>query len=88
VFILPDDDNLIAVRQMSVFRKLAMKAAVAKRAHRGFKGTLFRSADRVFVQYDRDLLVQCDGETLLLKPNNFPLTMERVRELIRILKYA
>jgi diacylglycerol kinase family enzyme len=88
VFILPDDDNLIAVRQMSVFRKLAMKAAVAKRAHRGFKGTLFRSADRVFVQYDRDLLVQCDGETLLLKPNNFPLTMERVRDLIRILKYA
>jgi len=86
--ILPDDDNFIAVRQMSVFRKLAMKAACAKGTHRGMPEAFFRSADRVFIQYDRDLLVQCDGETLLLKPNNFPLIMERIKDVIRVLKYA
>ncbi len=86
--ILPDDDNLIAVRQMGLLRKLAMKAASAKGAHRGIKEVFFRSADRVFIQYDRDLLVQCDGETLLLKPGNFPLIMERMRELIRVLDFA
>jgi diacylglycerol kinase family enzyme len=87
VHILPDDDNLIAVRKMGLFGKLALKAAIALRKHRGRKGVFFRTADRAFIQYDENLLAQFDGETLLLKPENFPATLERVPDMIRVLKY-
>ncbi len=86
--ILPGDENVCFVKQMSLAKKLALKPLVNAGKHAGHPSVFFRNADRAFIQYSEKLLAQCDGETLDLVPENFPLTMERVEGLFRILEFA
>jgi len=88
VLILPDDDNVCAIRKTSIARKLALKKAVAEAAHRGMDEVEFFRADRVEIRYDRPVLAQFDGETLLLGPADFPFVMELTEPSIRTIVRA
>jgi diacylglycerol kinase family enzyme len=88
VLILPDDDNVCAVRKTSIARKIAIKGAVAKASHRGMEEIEFFRADRVEIRYGGRVLTQFDGETLLLEPGNFPFVMELTEPAIRTIARA
>jgi diacylglycerol kinase family enzyme len=76
--ILPDDDNVCAVFQMSLFKKLAFKDQIASGKHRGLGADLVRlfSASRVQFDYDRGILLQREGEVTELSASDFPLVFE------------
>lgn len=86
--ILPDDDNVCAVRQMPLLRKLALKGPIAAGQHRKFPEALLFSADALEIRYAAPILVQMDGEAHPLTPADFPLRMERTGPAIRHLARA
>jgi len=86
--ILPDDDNVCAIHQMPLLRKLALKGPISSGRHRGLAEALLFSADRLELGYDRRVLAQMDGEAEELVAEDFPLVMERTPPLIRHLARA
>jgi diacylglycerol kinase family enzyme len=80
--ILPDDNNLCAVREMPLLMKLKLKGTLKSGSHLGLPQTVFCKADRIVIDYDRKILTQQDGEAHLLGPEHFPLTMELTEPLI------
>lgn len=81
--ILPDDDNVCAVRQMPLLRKLALKGPLSSGRIREFSEAALFSASSVEISYGERILVQMDGEAELLVREDFPLRIERTEPLIR-----
>jgi diacylglycerol kinase family enzyme len=81
--ILPDQNNICAVHQMPLFRKLALKGPMTTGRIREFKEAEFFSAETIEFRYNDRILVQMDGEAECLVPEDFPLRMERTQPLIR-----
>lgn len=86
--ILPGEENLIAVRQTSLGRKLKIKVASAKGLHAPLAEVSLWRADRVKVEYQGKILLQLDGETVELDAGSFPLTLELSPPCIRVLGQA
>ncbi len=86
--ILPGDENVCAIRQMPLLRKLALKGPIASGRHREFPEALLFSADTLEIRYADRLLVQMDGEAERLAPEDFPLRIERTAPLVRHLARA
>jgi diacylglycerol kinase family enzyme len=86
--ILPTDDNLIFIRQMSVFRKIAIAGQCKKGTQAKSAEVRMATADKVKIDYKGEVLIQYDGEAFLLKPENFPLTLERTEPVIKVIRYA
>jgi len=84
--ILPDDDNVCAINQMSLLRKLGVKGPIQKGAHRGMKEVELFSAARIVVAYGDRILMQRDGEVTRLSAADFPLEMEIVQDSYRTLE--
>ncbi|MDR2515936.1 MAG: diacylglycerol kinase [Spirochaetaceae bacterium] len=84
--ILPDDRNVCLVRQMSLFRKIALKDMFTTGAHIHEKESLLFSADRVEFSGEFPILAQMDGETVLLEKRDFPAAIERTAPVIPLLK--
>jgi diacylglycerol kinase family enzyme len=78
--ILPDDDNVCAVSQMSLFRKLALKGPLQSGMHRSFPEADLFSAQRLEIEYGDRILFQADGEVVRFDADDFPLRMELVPE--------
>jgi diacylglycerol kinase family enzyme len=83
--ILPDDRNVCAMREMPVFRKIAIKGLVARGGHSGSPEVSLFSARHVKLLYDNPILAQMDGETVLLEPADFPAVIEVSEPLIPVL---
>ena len=81
--ILPDDDNVCAVDQMPLLRKVALKGPVSSGKIRDFPEASLFSADSVEIAYADRILVQMDGEAELLVAEDFPLRFEKTAPLIR-----
>ncbi|MFH2113214.1 MAG: diacylglycerol kinase family protein [Spirochaetota bacterium] len=81
--ILPDDDNVCLIRQMSLLRKLILKGPIAAGHHRGLPEAELFSADALEVRYNQPILMQTDGEAQSLVAEDFPFRMERTGPLIR-----
>jgi hypothetical protein len=86
--ILPGAEDVCGVREMNLFRKLALKKHFRLGTHASFPETMLYNADRLVIDYGEKILVQLDGESHLLTPADFPLTMERTDGFITILKKA
>lgn len=84
--ILPDDRNVCAIKQMSVFRKIAMKGLLATGMHIGEPESILMQAAAVEINAQHPILAQMDGETLLLEKNDFPIRIELTEPIIQILK--
>jgi diacylglycerol kinase family enzyme len=76
--ILPDEDNVCAVSQMTLFRKLAAKDPLQSGRHRGLPEVDLFSAQRLEIEYGDRILFQADGEITRFDAEDFPLAMELV----------
>ncbi|MDR2739288.1 MAG: diacylglycerol kinase [Treponema sp.] len=84
--ILPDDRNVCVVRQMPVFRKIALKGLFTTGAHVHKPEAKLFNAHRVEFQGGNPILAQMDGETVLLKTEDFPAAIELTELAIPVLK--
>ena len=81
--ILPDDDNVCAIHQMPLLRKLALKGPISSGKIRAFPEAELFSADSLEIRYADRILVQMDGEAELLVPEDFPLRIQKSGPLVR-----
>ena len=86
--VLPDENNLCIAPKITLW-------TLIKENHRfvdgSFKGTPIASlhtAEKVRFSYDKPILMQCDGETVMLTPAHFPIIMELTDPCLRVLKPA
>ncbi len=84
--VLPDENNLCVAPKISLWNLI-------KENHRfvdgSFKGTPIASlhtVEKVRLSYDKSILMQCDGETVMLTPAHFPLIIELTDPCLRVLK--
>jgi diacylglycerol kinase family enzyme len=84
--ILPDDRNVCIIRQMSLFRKLALKNLIMTGHHADKAETLLFNARRVEFWGWEPILAQTDGETVLIQRADFPLAIELTGPAIQVLK--
>jgi diacylglycerol kinase family enzyme len=80
--ILPDDRNVCAVRQTSLLNKIALKKQVRDGTHVGKPQTILTKAFRVEFQSAHPILAQMDGETVLLKGEDYPCAITLTEPLI------
>jgi Sphingosine kinase and enzymes related to eukaryotic diacylglycerol kinase len=86
--ILPDEDNVCEVSQMSLFKKLAFKDLVASGRHRGLDIARLFSASRLRFDYSRGILLQCEGEVTELGAADFPLDFQLTDPIYNVLSPA
>jgi diacylglycerol kinase family enzyme len=84
-WILPDDRNVCAIKQMPLHRKLALKGLLAGGKHSGKDEAILWNASRLEFQSQYPLLAQMDGETVHLEEKDFPAVIELTEPLINIL---
>jgi diacylglycerol kinase family enzyme len=84
--ILPDDRNVCVVKQMPLLRKLALKGLFTTGAHVNKSESLLFNARRVEFRGEHPILAQMDGETVLLRPEDFPAAIELTEPVIPALK--
>ncbi|MDR0643747.1 MAG: diacylglycerol kinase [Treponema sp.] len=84
--ILPDDRNVCAVRQMPLFRKIALKKQVREGTHTGKPETILTNAFRVEFQGSHPILAQMDGETVLLNKEDYPCVITLSEPVIPVLQ--
>ncbi len=84
--VLPDSCNLCVAPKISLWNLI-------KENHRfvdgSFKGTPIASlhtVEKVRLSYTNSILMQCDGETVMLSPAHFPLIIELTDPCLRVLK--
>ena len=84
--ILPDRRNVCVIKQMPLIRKMAIKGHVANGTHVNCPEAIFFNAQRLEIKAQHPILAQMDGETILLKPEDFPVKMELTAPMIPLLK--
>lgn len=84
--VLPDSNNLCVARKINLW-------TLIKENHRfvdgSFKGTdlaTLYTVEKIRLSYDKPILMQCDGETVLLSPAHFPIIIELTEPCLRVLK--
>ena len=84
--ILPDDRNICAVKQMSLFRKIALKDLFGTGEHISKPESMLFTAHKVEFSAMYPILAQMDGEAVLLERNDFPASIELTAPVIPLLK--
>jgi diacylglycerol kinase family enzyme len=84
--ILPDDRNVCVVRQMPLFRKLALKGLFTTGKHIDKPESILFSAGKVEFRGRERILAQMDGETVPLTPEDFPAAIELTQPVIPVLR--
>jgi diacylglycerol kinase family enzyme len=84
--ILPDDRNVCALKQMSLWRKLALKELFNDGTHVDKPEAILFNASRVEFSGQYPILAQMDGETVLLQPQDFPAAIELSPPVIPVLR--
>ena len=84
-WILPDDRNVCAIKQMPLNKKLALKGLLSGGKHADRDEAILWNAARVEFQSPYPLLAQMDGEAVLLEGNDFPAVIELTEPAINIL---
>jgi len=86
--ILPDSRNVCVIKQMPFLRKLVLKGLVVNGNHLNCSEALFFNAQRLEIMAKHPILAQMDGETIFLKPEDFPIKMELTAPVIPLLKFG
>jgi len=84
--ILPDEHNVCAISQMSLFRKLAVKGPLQTGGHKDFPEAELFSADHLVLDYPDRILFQADGEVSRFEATDFPTQVELVEGAYNCLK--
>jgi len=85
-WIIPDERNICAIKQMPVFKKLSLKGGFAKGTHVNKKEAILWNAEKVVFTSQYPILAQMDGETVLLEEKDFPAAIELSGPVIPVLK--
>ena len=85
-WILPDERNVCALKQMSLLRKVALKGLFAYGTHIDKPEAILWNAQAVEFSSQFPILAQMDGETVLLEDGDFPGVIELTEPVIQILK--
>lgn len=83
--ILPDERNCVTISQTGLFRKLVLKGPIEKGFHEGINEVVHFSAEKIRVEYEERIPLQCDGETEELARCDFPLVIERLPRAYNVL---
>jgi len=86
--ILPDDRNVCAVKQMSMFRKIALKDLFGTGEHINKPESMLFTARKVDFSAMYPILAQMDGEAVLLERGDFPASIELTAPVIPLLKIS
>ena len=84
--ILPDDRNVCLLKQMSLFRKLALKGLFKTGTHVDKPESILFNARKIEFTGSWPILAQMDGETVLLEPGDFPAAIELSEPVIPVLR--
>jgi diacylglycerol kinase family enzyme len=84
--ILPDDRNVCILRQMPIWRKLTLKEMFNAGTHVDKPEASLFSSSRVEFSGQYPILAQMDGETVPLRPEDFPAVIELTEKAIPVLK--
>ncbi len=86
-WILPGEENLCAIADRSLRKKLQLKNLLYAGKHVNQEGVLLRKAQQVRLHYDDSLYLQYDGEAIRLEQENFPCQIELVSTRIQTLRF-
>lgn len=83
--ILPDENNVCVVPKVTL-------PTLIKENHRFIDGSFIglnlahlRTAEKIRIEYDKAILMQCDGEVTLLTKDHFPIIIEKTEPCLRII---
>ena len=85
-WILPDERNVCALKQMPLLRKAHITSLLPKGTHVTKSEAILWSAHSVEFSARQRILAQMDGETVLLEKQDFPAVIELTEPVIQILK--
>ena len=85
-WILPDERNVCAIRQMPLIRKLALKGSLAYGTHIDRSEAILWNAQSVEFSSRYPMLAQMDGEAVLLDESDYPAVIELTEPVIPVLK--
>lgn len=84
--VLPDDRNLCFTPKVKLL-------TLIKENHRFIDGSFteinlasLHNAEKIRIDYDKPILLQCDGEPVMLSKAHFPLIMEKSEPCLRVIK--
>ncbi|HUX11953.1 MAG TPA: diacylglycerol kinase family protein [Spirochaetia bacterium] len=86
--VLPGEENLCAMSQVGILRKLRLKEMFYAGTHVLQPETHMLNARRITISYDGRIPLQVDGEAIWLEPANFPLEIEVLEPRIHVLTHA
>jgi len=84
-FILPDENNVCLIEKMSLFRKIKLKTPIVSGEHKKFPEVILAQSRELTVYYDETILMQMDGESIELSPEDFPLVIKVSEPILRYL---
>lgn len=85
-YILPNDENFSLAKKMSLFHKMLLKGKIKSGKHCFSDKFIFKKAQKIQIDYSKNILVQMDGEVHELNKSDFPIIMEKTEPVIRIIQ--
>lgn len=84
--VLPDSNNFCIAPKISLWTLLKENHKFVDGSFKGTDLASLHTVEKIRVSYDRPVLMQCDGETVMLSPAHFPLIIELTEPCLRVLK--
>ena len=84
--ILPNDNNLCITPKVCLPVLITQNHHFVDGSFVGTKLATLHTVEKIRLNYDKPILMQCDGETVMLSPAHFPLIMELTAPCLRVLK--
>ena len=84
--VLPDSNNLCIAPKISLGTLLKENHRFVDGSFKGTKLATLHTVEKIRLFYDKPVLMQCDGETVMLSPAHFPIIFELTDPCLRVLK--
>lgn len=82
---MPTADNVCFTPKVSLARLIRDNHHFVDGSFVGTNLASLHSVEKVVINYDKDILLQADGEVAMLQRENFPLTVEKTEPCIRVI---
>ena len=83
--VLPNNHNLCIAPKISLLKLIMQNNKFVDGSFVGTNLASLHTVEKVRISYDKAILMQCDGETVMLTPAHFPLIMELTPPCLRVL---
>lgn len=84
--VLPDSNNLCVAPKVSLLTLIRKNHMFVDGSFKGTTLASLHTVEKLRLTYDKPVLMQCDGETVMLSPAHFPLIIELTDPCLRVLK--